>query len=79
MKSIFRITSLILMVSFLAACAQPTAAPVAPATDAPPVAEAPAAAPAATAEPVVAPTDVPLSAAEQWAKDNGSGFISTCN
>ena len=30
MKSIFRIASLILMVSFLAACAQPTAAPVAP-------------------------------------------------
>ena len=73
MKSIFRITSLILMVSFLAACAQPTAAPVAPAADVPPVAEAPAAAPAATAEPVVAPTDVPLSAAEQWAKDNGLG------
>ena len=68
MKSIFRITSLILMVSFLAACAQPTAAPVAPAAEVPPVAEAPAAAPAATAEPVVAPTDSPIKCCRAMGK-----------
>jgi iron(III) transport system substrate-binding protein len=55
MKKIVRIVSLVLMISFLAACATPTAAPV------------------ATQAPVVATTEAPLSAAEQWAKDNGVG------
>lgn len=74
MKALIRIASLVLMISFLAACAKTTPAPVA--TDvpaAPAVAtNAPVAAP--TEVPTVAPTEVPLSAAEQWAKDNGLGI-----
>jgi iron(III) transport system substrate-binding protein len=65
MKAIFRIATFVLLISFLAACAQPTPAPVV--TKAPVVTEAP------TAAPTAAPTVVPLSASEQWAKDNGVG------
>jgi iron(III) transport system substrate-binding protein len=62
MKAFFRIVSLVLLVIVLASCAKPTVAPVV--TDVPVV---------ATDAPVVVPTDAPLSAAEQWAKDNGLG------
>jgi iron(III) transport system substrate-binding protein len=65
MKKLLRIVSLVLLISFLVSCAKPTAAPIA--TEAPAGAEAPAATEALVA------TEVPLSAAEQWAKDNGLG------
>ena len=59
-----------LLISVLAACAQTPAAPVA--TDIPAAAtDVPAAAP--TDVPTAVPTEVPLSAAEQFAKDNGLG------
>jgi len=64
MKAILRIVTLVLVISFLAACGQATVAPTTP------PAEAPA---EATKAPVAAPTEVPLSANEQWAKDNGLG------
>jgi iron(III) transport system substrate-binding protein len=75
MKTLLRIATLILIISFLVACAKTPDAPVvqeplAEATNAP--AEATNAPAAATAAPVE-PTAVPLSAAEQWAKDNGFG------
>ncbi len=65
MKTIVRIASFVLVICFLVACAKPTAAPIA--TEAPVATEAPA----ATEAPVA--TEAPLSAAEQWAKDNGLG------
>jgi len=62
MKALFRIVTLVMVFSFLVACAKPAAAPTAEA----PAAEAPAAeAPAAT--------EAPLTPNEQWAKDNGLG------
>lgn len=63
MKGFFRIATLVVMIFALAACAKPTEAPVA--TDAP-VAE--------TEAPAAAPTEIPLSENEQWAKDNGLGI-----
>src|SRR5512141_3320556 len=60
MKACVKILTIVLMASFLAGCGG-TPAPT----------EAPAQ-PAATQAPAV-PTEVPLSAAEQWAKDNGFG------
>jgi iron(III) transport system substrate-binding protein len=63
MKAILRIATLVLLVSFLAACAKPTVAP----TTAPVVTKAPV----VTEAPVA--TEVPLTANEQWAKDNGLG------
>ncbi|PKO13530.1 MAG: hypothetical protein CVU39_18580 [Chloroflexi bacterium HGW-Chloroflexi-10] len=75
MKKIFRIASLVLMISLLVACAQPTEAPVT--NQAPSVTEEivvpPSDSPAATEEKVVPPTEISLSPAEQWAKDNGIG------
>ncbi|MHC1739813.1 MAG: ABC transporter substrate-binding protein [Anaerolineaceae bacterium] len=60
MKTVLKIASIVLMITFLASCAAPTAAPVA--TSAAPT----------TADPTVAPTAA-LTANEQWAKDNGFG------
>lgn len=74
MKVLFRIASLILLISFLAACATPTEAPAAPVAPEVPAAATEAAVVVPTEAPVVAPTDVPLTAAEQWAKDNGVGI-----
>lgn len=78
MKARVQISSAILLVSLLAACATPTAAPVS--TDVP-VAEAPVSveAPAATDVTVntqapAAATEVALSAPEQWAKQVGVGL-----
>lgn len=77
MKAFFRIASMIIMISMLAACAQTPAAPVA--TDAP-------SAPAATdAAPVVADatsvpdieTAAPLTAKEEWLKANQLGSYDT--
>ncbi len=61
MKAVIRIATLVLLVSFLAACAKPTAAPVVE----PPVVE----------EPVVteAPVVEELTAQQQWLKDNQLG------
>lgn len=64
MKAFFRIASLVLLIIALAACAKPTEAPVV-------VTEAPV---VVTEAPTVAPTEIPLSANEQWAKDNGLGI-----
>src|SRR5512142_1907989 len=61
MKAFVRILTIALLASFIAGCGG-TPAPV---TEPPAVATQPPA--------VVAPTEVPLSAAEQWAKDNGFG------
>jgi len=60
MKAILRIATLVIVISFLAACAKPTVAPTA--------------APVKTEAPVVVATEAPLSANEQWAKDNGLGI-----
>jgi iron(III) transport system substrate-binding protein len=55
MKTLYRVFTIVLLISFLAACAQTTAVPTQ--------------APAGTTAPVA----VELTAAEQWAKDNGVG------
>jgi len=70
MKAVLRIATLVLLVSFLAACAQPTAAPAEP-----PAVEEPAAteAPMATEAPVVEE----LSAQEAWLKANQLGPYDT--
>lgn len=63
MKLLFKIVTLVLLISFLAACAQttPTQAPIeAPATTEPSITD-------------VALTEAPLTPNEQWAKDNGVG------
>ncbi|HNR02221.1 MAG TPA: ABC transporter substrate-binding protein [Anaerolineaceae bacterium] len=67
MKAVLRIATFVLLISFLAACAQPAATPAVE----PPAAEEPAApeAPAATE----APAAEELSAKEQWLKDNQLG------
>ena len=60
MKAILRIASLVLVISFLAACAKPTAAPQGPvATDAPVATEA--------------PTEAPLTPQQEWLKANELG------
>ncbi len=66
MKTLFRFVTLVLLISFLAACATPTAAP--PAETAAPVAatEAPAAA-----------TEAPLTPQEEWLKTNQLGPYDT--
>lgn len=61
MKALVKILTVVLLASFLASCG-----------GAPAPVEAPTVAPQAT-QPPAAPTEVPLSAAEQWAKDNGFG------
>lgn len=61
MQAFVKILTICLLASFIAGCATPAAVTQPPATQPP----------AATAVP--APTEVPLSAAEQWAKDNGVG------
>lgn len=69
MKAFSRIASLMLLICLLAACTTPTAVPVA--TEDPVAAtEAPA---VATEASTAAPTEVSLTSAEQWAKDNGLG------
>jgi len=67
MKPFVKILTIVLLISFLAACAK-TPAPVA--TEAPAANEAPVATEAPAAEPE-------LSAAEQWAKDNEVGPYQT--
>src|SRR5512135_3776272 len=63
MKVFLRLLTALLLASFLAGCAGAPAAP-----------QQPTAQPAATQPPApAAPTEKPLSAAEQWAKDNGFG------
>jgi iron(III) transport system substrate-binding protein len=66
MKTFFRIATLVLLISFLAACAKPTAAPVVP-TEAPVV---------ATEAPVVV-TEAPLTPQEEWLKANQLGTYDT--
>jgi len=68
MKAVLRIVTLVLLVSFIAGCAQPTEAPVVE----PPAAEAPAApeAPAATEAPVV---EEVLDPKDEWLKTNQLG------
>jgi iron(III) transport system substrate-binding protein len=66
MKALLRIVSIVLLVSFLAACATPTAAPTK--------------APVATEAPVVvteAPTAAPLTPQEEWLKANQLGSYDT--
>ena len=77
MKTSVKLLSLCLLIVMLAACAAPTTPPAATQPPAPTSAPVPTKAvvattvPAATAVPV--PTTKPLTAAEQWAKDNGVG------
>ncbi len=61
MKAILRIATIVLVISFLAACAKPTAAP----TQAPVATEAPAA--------TEAPTEAPLTPQQEWLKANQLG------
>jgi iron(III) transport system substrate-binding protein len=72
MKAFAKILTLVLLVSFIAACgAKPTAAP---ATAAPATAAPATVAPATAAPATVAPaTEPPLTEAEAWAKANGVG------
>jgi iron(III) transport system substrate-binding protein len=58
MKGVLRIATLVLLIGFLAACAQPTVAPET----------------TIATKATVVPTGVPLSAASQWAKNNGLGI-----
>lgn len=71
MKFALRMVTIILLISFLAGCAKAPEVP--PPADVPAAAptDAPAAVP--TDVPAAVPTEVPLSAAEQWAKENGFG------
>ncbi len=68
MKAILRLVTLVLLVSFIAGCAQPTEAPVVepPAAEAPVVTEAPAATEAPVVEEVLDPK-------EAWFKTNQLG------
>ena len=63
MKPFVKIVTIIVLICFLAACAKTPAATEAPAVDSPAATEAAA--------------DAPLSAAEQWAKDNEVGPYQT--
>lgn len=80
MNRLYKIAALLLMISFLAACAAPTTVVPQPAavnnpTSVPPKAESPTEVPKVEVPPTeVPPTEVALSAAEQWAKDNGLGI-----
>lgn len=67
MKRLFRIAALIVLISLLAACGKTAETPV------PTEAANGNEAPATTEAPVQAPTEAPLTANEQWAKDNGVG------
>jgi len=65
MKTFVKLVTLVVLVSIVAACGgTPTPTVAVPTT--PPVVPA-------TAVPTAAPTEIPLTAAEQWAKDNGVG------
>ena len=66
MKAFGKLITLVVLMGFIVSCGAKTTATQAPATE-PPVVQ-----PAATELPVV-PTEVPLTAAEQWAKTNGFG------
>jgi iron(III) transport system substrate-binding protein len=63
MKTFVKILSILVVLSFVVSCGgTPT-----------PVVTVPPATTVATEPPVITPTEVPLTAAEQWAKDNGLG------
>ena len=65
MKTFVKLVTLVVLVSIVAACGgTPTPTVAVPTT--PPVVPA-------TTVPTAAPTEIPLTAAEQWAKDNGVG------
>lgn len=68
MKIFARLLTICLVASFIVSCAGT------PAATQPPVVQPPVSNPATGVPPTaVPPTEVPLSAAEQWAKDNGLG------
>lgn len=73
MKALLRIVTFVLIMSFLAACTAPTAAPVVQ----PAATEAQPAAPAAATEKAADPIEAPLSAQEAWLKTNLLGKYET--
>lgn len=73
MKALLRIVTFVLILSFLAACTAPAAAPVVQ----PAATEAQPAAPAAATEKAADPTEAPLSPQEAWLKTNLLGKYET--